>query len=204
MDRVLHLHRVDPQVLKSVGYEKGKEMWKNMPATRQGALYKTFNTAKPVPTPDDVDETPPNQSKGLLGKLVSAAGMSKMPLPVAPVGREQSSMTYSGKLRKRTADPIKWMQGVTMRSRSDTMNKSHLGLDNPESLRDEITTVSQKYTKVDFEIADVHGRTARVTLNGPWGPDGKSVFLRINFEFPGDYPSVSPAICTLEKTAAGV
>lgn len=91
-----------------------------------------------------------------------------------------------------------------MRSRSDTMNQGHFGLDNPESLKDEITTVSHKYTKVNFEVADVHGRTARVTLNGPWGPEDKPAFLRVNFEFPGDYPSVSPAICTLEKTAAGI
>ena len=204
MDRVLHLHRVDPSVLKSVGYEKGKEVRKFMPVTRQGAEYKTFNATKPQLALEDNGETPAADTKGLLGKLVTAAGMSKMPLPVAPVGREQASMTYTGKLRKRTADPIKWMQGVTMRSRSDTMSKSHLGLDNPESLKDEITTVSQKYTKVKFEVADVHGRTARVTLNGPWGPEDKPAFLRVNFEFPGDYPSISPAICTLEKTAAGI
>lgn len=204
MDRVLHLHRVDPSVLKSVGYVKGKEMRKAMPTTRQGAEYKTFNAAKPLPLPIASDELPAVETKGLLGKLVTAAGMSKMPLPIAAAGREQASMTYSGKLRKRTADPIKWMSGVTMRSRSDTMSKPHLGLDNPESLKDEITTVSQKYTKVIFEGADVHGRTARVALNGPWGPEDKSAFLRVNFEFPDDYPSVSPAICTLEKTAAGI
>ncbi|KIW09357.1 uncharacterized protein PV09_00255 [Verruconis gallopava] len=204
MDRVLHLHRVDPSVLKTVGYQKGQEMRKNMPVTRQGARYRTFNIPKPIPLTTDTEELSATQSRGLLGKLVSAAGMSKMPPPVAPVGREQASMTYSGKLRKRTADPIKWMQGVTMRSRTDTMSKSNLGLDNPESLKDEITTVSQKYTKVDFEIADVHGRVARVALNGPWGPDDRPVFLRVTFEFPSDYPSVSPAICSLERTAAGM
>jgi hypothetical protein len=204
MDRDLHLHRIDPQLLSGVGHEKGKEVRKNMPLTRQGARYSSYRDYKPAANKEQ-QVTPVQQRQSYLGTLVSAAGMSKMPLPMAPVGRETGFMTYSGRNRKRTVNPIKWMEGVTMGSRqNDASNREPISFENPEGLSNEMTTVSQRYTKVNFEKADVHRRSATVTLNGPWGPDDKPVFMRVNFEFPTEYPSLASAICTLERTATGI
>lgn len=202
MDRDLHLHRIDPQVLKGVGHVKGREVRKKMPLTRQGAEYKSFRDRKTCPIIEELAPVKP----GLLGNLVSAAGMSKMPLPMAPGTRESGFMTYSGRQCKRTMDPIKWMGGVTMgRRQTETGGRSAILVhDEPESLSIEMTTVSTRYTKVKFEKADVHGREATVTLNGPWGSDEKPVFLRVHFDFPSDYPSTAAAVCSLEKTAAGI
>jgi hypothetical protein len=202
MDRDLHLHRIDPKVLSGVGHEKGKEVRKNMPLTRLGALYQSYRDFKP-PVPKEESTSAP-QKQGYLGALVSASGMSKMPLPMAPVGRDSGFMTYTGRHRRRTVNAIKWMEGVTMGSRqSDAMNRLST-IDNPEGLSNEMTAVSQRYTKVNFEKADVHGRAATVTLNGPWGPDDKPAFLRVTFEFPTEYPAGAAANCTLERTAAGI
>ncbi|QDS70565.1 hypothetical protein FKW77_010490 [Venturia effusa] len=203
MDRDLHLHRIDPQVLKGVGHEKGRQVRKSMPLTRQGAEYKSFRDRKTSPAKEEqLAYTKP----GLLGNLVSAAGMSKMPLPMAPGTRESGFMTYSGRQHKRAMDPIKWMGGVTMgRRQTETGGRSgNLENDEPESLSNEMTTVSTRYTKVKFEKADVHGREATVTLNGPWGSDEKPVFLRVHFDFPSNYPSGAAAVCSLEKTVAGI
>ncbi|KAF5017470.1 hypothetical protein F66182_10596, partial [Fusarium sp. NRRL 66182] len=41
-DRELRLHRVDADILRDVGYEKGKTVDHSMRFTRQGATYKTF------------------------------------------------------------------------------------------------------------------------------------------------------------------
>jgi hypothetical protein len=203
MDRDLHLHRIDPQVLSGVGHEKGKEVRKNMPLTRKGALYHSYRDYKPA-FPKEEQTSPSPKKQGYLGTLVSAAGMSKMPLPMAPVGRDSGSMTYTGRYRKRTVNAIKWMEGVTMGSRQNDATNRISTVDNPEGLSNEMTAVSQRYTKVYFEKADVHGRAATVTLNGPWAPDDKPAFLRVNFEFPTEYPAFAPAICTLERTAAGI
>ncbi|KAF2421239.1 hypothetical protein EJ08DRAFT_597544 [Tothia fuscella] len=205
MDRDLHLHRIDPELLRGVGHEKGKEVRKNMPLTRKGALYVSYRDYKPTDPKEQETSQLSQRRQGYLGALVTAAGMSKMPLPMAPVGREAGTMTYSGRNRKGTINPIKWMEGVTMGSRqTDATNTGLISSENPEGLSNEMTTVSQRYTKVNFEKADVHGRSAIVTLNGPWGPDDKSVFMRINFEFPVEYPSLAPAACTLERTATGI
>jgi hypothetical protein len=203
MDRDLHLHRIDPQVLLGLGHEKGKEVRKNMPLTRKGAMYQSYRDSKTAASNEE-QETMTPQKQGYLAALVSAAGMSKMPLPIGPVGRDGGFMTYQGRNRKRTVNAIKWMEGVTMGSRqSDPANRLST-YDNPEGLSNEMMAVSQRYTKVNFEKADVHGRAATVTLHGPWGPDEKPAFLRVNFEFPTDYPASASAICTLERTAAGI
>ncbi|TCD66873.1 hypothetical protein EIP91_000771 [Steccherinum ochraceum] len=76
------------------------------------------------------------------------------------------------------------------RERGDDDHKD----DNPnQSLQDEITSVVNKLTssKVRLEKADLtKKRTCTFGLHGPWG-DATSVFIRISFTFPKDYPQAS-------------
>lgn len=66
-------------------------------------------------------------------------------------------------------------------------------VDANQSLQEEITSVINRLSasKVKLEKADlVKRRTCTFGLHGPWG-DGMSVFIRISFTFPKDYPQAS-------------
>lgn len=223
MDKELHLHRMDPLYLQAVGHEKGKEVQKRLNFTRKGAIYKTYHEEK-LKNPDDgkVNGQVKTPRPLGLGALVSAAGMSKAPLTLGPLGDTGFASTsismYGRRQMKRTMNPIKWMEGVKMGHRRESMLDPFLNVgaggtlghnhysswDTRESLSDEMTYVAKKYKKVNFERADVHRRVATVTLHGPWATEGKPAFLRVNFDFPDGYPTSAAAICTFERTTAAI
>ncbi|KAH8096852.1 hypothetical protein BXZ70DRAFT_944805 [Cristinia sonorae] len=69
----------------------------------------------------------------------------------------------------------------------------HRDVDSNQSLQEEITSVVNKLTssKVRLEKADLtKKRTCTFGLHGPWG-EATSVFIRISFTFPKDYPQAS-------------
>ncbi|KAF2404279.1 hypothetical protein EJ06DRAFT_195094 [Trichodelitschia bisporula] len=211
-DRNLHLHRIDPQQLLAVGFQKGGPAMQNVRLTRKDAVYKTFQQATPRPVRSNSGPKDQGTRPRGLGALVTAAGMSKASALMAPVGTECGFMTpaasiYGRRHPRTTINPIKWMEGVKMGSRRADTHDSltpRLPWDTPESLSDEMTFVARKYAKITFEKADVHRRLATVTLQGPWGLDVKPAFLRIHFEFPSDYPTTASPDCALERTASGI
>ena len=211
-DRDLHLHRIDPRHLRAVGHEKGKEVRKRLNLTRLGAVYKTFRDEKPKSSDDGLDIAALRNFRPQgLGALVTAAGMSKTPIPLTPVGTEVGFMTsslntYGRRHPKKLTNPMKWIEGVKIGNRGvdafDSLHRKSSAMvvdDAPENLSDEMTLVAKKYKKVVFEDADVHGRTATVTLTGPWGQNEKPVFLRITFEFPPTYPREATPELTFER-----
>jgi hypothetical protein len=208
-DNHVHLHRMDPKTLLAVGHKKGSEVRKKLNITRLGATYKSFR-----------DEAPPRQPGGDktvkpkgLGALISEAGLSRAPNnPIHPVVGEfglmgSSFQTYAAKQRaQQPMNAMKWIEGVKISRDIDQdpgRRESKANRDTPESLTDELMHVSKKYKKVDFEDPDVHGRQATIALNGPWGQDGKHVFLRIKLSFPNDYPAARPE-AVFEHTHSGV
>lgn len=222
MDRELHLHRMDPQILFAVGHEKGKEPQKHLILTREGAVYKTFHDEKD-PAPSEYQDDIQNKDRRPhgLGALVSAAGMSKAQLTVGPFGADARFMTssismYGRRHMKRSTNPIKWIEGVKMGHRRESLLDPFLTVgagntlghnsswDSRESLSDEMTYVAKKYKKVKFETADVHRRFATVTLHGPWALEGKPAFIRVNFEFPDGYPTSAAAVCIFERTTSSI
>ncbi|KAF2083239.1 WD40 repeat-like protein, partial [Saccharata proteae CBS 121410] len=230
-DRMLNLHRVNPSLLKSVGYEKGKEVRRKFTLTRAGAEYKTFHDEPnhafemPMMTADH-SETPAGHSQ--LSALFHSAGMSKATLPYAQVGfqgpakstRGKSMLNSSNTMQARTrekknVDKLAWMRGVKIgapnsvldrhTSRPDVFSPDHQFLwDSPDSLGDEITYVGSKFKKVKFEEIEIPRRTAVVALNGPWGEEEKPIFMRISFRFPPDYPVAATPHCKLEKTTSAI
>ena len=72
----------------------------------------------------------------------------------------------------------------------------------PESLGDEITQVAAKYTKVTFDHVDVQKRSATISMNGPWGSEAKTVYVKVAIKFPADYPENSPPSFELERTSS--
>ncbi|KAJ6537274.1 hypothetical protein DFH09DRAFT_1369220 [Mycena vulgaris] len=74
-----------------------------------------------------------------------------------------------------------------IRRRSDSRGRA---LEEGQSLQDELTSVITKLVsaKIKLEEHDLtKKRTCTLGLNGPWG-ESSSVFIRITFTFPKDYP----------------
>ena len=221
VDRDLQLHRIDARHLQAVGYQKGKEVRKRLFLTRQGAKYKTYHTNAEYGLNGGHNSARFVRPQGL-GALVSAAGMSKAQMAVGGIGSDLGFMNssismYGRRNMRRSMNPIKWMEGVKMgRRRGDTLDPfqprpsivttlgSNTSWNTPESLSDEMTFVSRKYKKVEFEKADVHQRVATVTLHGPWGLEDKSAFMRVTFEFPDNYPTDAAPVFSFERTTSGV
>lgn len=194
-DKELRLHRVEPDVLQHVGYEKGKSFIHNLNVTRSGAVYKTFRDASGS---EDFEDTGSGLSAGLqesARRHPGGTGMNTISMPYSRAWTQScnvdSRVGMQGKSTVRTdTNPISWMRGVKIS-----------GWD-IETLGDEITQVGEKFTKVAFESVDVRQRKATISLHGPWGADGQSIFLKADIKFPIDYPRASVPTFNIQKTAA--
>lgn len=190
-DKELRLHRVDPDILQRVGYEKGKSFISNLNLTRQGAVYKSFRDESGDQEFDDIElalSSSPNISRG-------GIGMNTISVPYGRTwtqrGNVDSRVGMQGRSNFRAdTNPISWMRGVKIS-----------GWD-IETLGDEITHVGEKFTKVAFESVDVRQRKATISLHGPWGTDGTSLFLKVDIRFPNDYPRAAAPVFSVQKTTA--
>ncbi|KAK2760255.1 hypothetical protein FQN54_002323 [Arachnomyces sp. PD_36] len=200
-DKELRLHRVDPDVTTGVGFETGKSFIPTLNVTRKGAVYKTF---RDEPTHQDFSDmfgqidgsSPAPQFPGPRRRwLGSGIGMSNVNMPYAhnwsQRGNIGARVGMQGKSNIRSdMNPIMWMRGVKIS-----------GWD-VETLGDEITHVGEKFTKVVFESVDVRQRKATISMRGPWGPDGTTLFLKVDINFPADYPQAAVPQFNIQKTAA--
>lgn len=223
-DRYLHLHKMHLHVLKAVGHEKGKEVFKKPGLTRQGAVYMSFRDEpkrrRPQKLPKKEPEKDTSQPKGHLSTLFQAA-MSKTDFPSPHTFIERGAMSTSTGMQgrnkcRRLVNTIKWMEGVKIGNReTDTHEKwgtrggilppaHQYSWDTPESLGDEITYVGGKFRKVTFEEVDVSRRTVTVSLYGPWSAERKAAFVRISIKFPSTYPRESTPLFNIEKTTAAI
>ncbi|KAJ5092567.1 hypothetical protein NUU61_007437 [Penicillium alfredii] len=194
-DRELRLHRVDPEILRRVGYEKGESFISTRNVTRLGAVYRSF---RDVNSDLDFEEVESSSSTGphyFHPHSSTGTGMNALSVPHANAwtrgGHVDSrvGMQPRSNLRADT-NPIAWMRGVKIS-----------GWD-IETLGDEISHVGEKFTKVVFESVDVRQRKISIALNGPWGADGASLFLKVDIKFPVSYPKSAIPAFTCQKTAA--
>lgn len=192
-DRELRLHRVDPEILKGVGYEKGKSFVPSLNLTRKGAVYKTFHEEprepELLPQPDDGasdSKAPPTR------QVVAGFGGISMPYPRrwtqgGPMGQFE---THGNLPLRADMNPISWMRGVKVSGWE------------VETIGDEITHVGERFTRVAFESVNVGQRKATISLHGPWGPDNTNVFLRVDIKFPGEYPKAAVPVYNVQKTSS--
>ncbi|KAJ3484289.1 hypothetical protein NLI96_g5740 [Meripilus lineatus] len=104
-----------------------------------------------------------------------ASRMSSLSRPSSP--REES-------VSRTTSDNRKTSEG------KDKPHEDHREVDTNQSLQEEITAAVNKFStsKVRIEKFDLpKKRTCTFGLHGPWG-DATSVFIRVSFTFPRDYP----------------
>jgi hypothetical protein len=193
-DRELRLHRVDPDTLRAVGYEKGKSFVPTLNITRKGAVYKTFRDEPP-----DQDLGDSLYAETIIGpsgyrpRLSAGIGMNNVSMPFARSWNQGGNVSRVGmqgrSYLRADVNPIAWMRGVKIS-----------GWD-VETLGDEITHVGEKFSKVDFESVDVRQRKATISLNGPWGQDGASLFLKVDIKFPINYPRAAIPVFRIQETA---
>ncbi|KAE8159402.1 hypothetical protein BDV40DRAFT_273314 [Aspergillus tamarii] len=192
-DRELRLHRADPDVMRGVGYEKGKSFISNINITRNGAVYKSFRDEDGSRGYDDADSLSAFQES--VSGSSRALGLNTISVPYARPwtqgGNTDSRIGMQGRSNLRTdTNPISWMRGVKIS-----------GWD-VETLGDEITHVGEKFTKVDFDSVDVRQRKATISLHGPWGSEGDSLFLKVDIKFPADYPRTAMPTFSVQRTSA--
>ncbi|KAI9838966.1 MAG: hypothetical protein M1819_004174 [Sarea resinae] len=229
MDREVRLHRISPEILKSVGYEKGKEVHGRPLLTRKNAIYKTYRDEQPKGDqgrqPRDSLGLPNEQGVNGSPRGALTAGMNKTPIPIALGWGEGGFMTprdgMQGKhVAKKDVNPIAWMKGVKIGKRERVTFSRHGSLPGhastllspplrgsgswevPESLGDEITHVGEKFSKVTFDRVDVSDRFVSVSMNGPWGSESKFVYLKMDIKFPKGYPGAIAPAFKLEKTSS--
>ncbi|KAI9808468.1 MAG: hypothetical protein M1826_004144 [Phylliscum demangeonii] len=215
-DRDLRLHRLDDHILERVGYRRGTEIRKNLNVTRRNAVYRTFRDEKAVLLPGGVGETDiasrplydGDASSGLRGAI--SAGMRKAPIPLSKGWGNAIDLTSSTGMHVRPhalkkPNFITWMKGVKVGKKEPDNFSMELGipfpgsrrnepLESPESLGDEIMQVADRYKKVKYDHVDIHKRVATFSMNGPWGEDRQTVYIKVNVRFPTGYPtSLSPA-----------
>lgn len=194
-DKELRLHRVDPDVLERVGYEKGKSFISNLNITRKGAVYRSFRDENvsmeyegdAMSPAFDPPVPPPSRGAGMNANTIS--------IPYAPAwiqgGNPASRIGMKSRPGPRAdTNPIAWMRGVKIS-----------GWD-LETLGDEITHVGEKFSKVAFEAVDIRRRKATISLHGPWGAEGASLFIRVDINFPSEYPRDAVPTFNVQKTTA--
>ncbi|KAK5944697.1 hypothetical protein PMZ80_001897 [Knufia obscura] len=201
-DRELRLHAVPENVFTDVGYEKGISKPQRLRFTRRGARYRTFRDEPReqdavLAAPPRADSFPAsNQFLRVRGRPSTNMGMSRVPVTQfkgwLQTGKNARRTDMHGKASGRPdTDPISWMKNVKIAS-WDT-----------DALADEITSVGEKFRKVDFETVDVSQRKATMSLESPWGdPDSATVYTRIDLKFPKAYPKDARAIVHVQRTSS--
>ncbi|KAI0029908.1 hypothetical protein K488DRAFT_55342 [Vararia minispora EC-137] len=113
----------------------------------------------------------------------SGTGSGQNSGSVSRIGSRSRPQSREPGIRKRSSSRSRWI------------GNEEEGL----NLQDEITTVLNKLvsSKIKLEKHDLSKkRTCTLGLNGPWG-EGSSVFVRVSFTFPKEYPhpsSTSPTV----------
>jgi len=131
----------------------------------------------------------------------------------ALTGAREGGFMRVGRRRPLEINPITWMKGVKITrkepegdnmdgSRSSTRGDFGMSWDTPENLGDEVSLVGSKLKNLNFEKVNIAARTCTVSLTGPWGGEGKRIFVRADISFPPEYPSNGHSIpeFKLERT----
>ena len=200
-DKELRLHRIEPEVLEGIGYEKGISKTHRLNFTRKGARYRTFrdnpdDVSSPIEPPTRGDSLPSQQQIFSFRKRTSTAvGMSKVPVSQirgwGKDGRRTSRIAMHGRGNTQNEiNPIAWLKNVKIATWD------------PDALAEEIRHVGEKFKKVEFETVDIKHRKLVMSLQAPWKEHETSIYLRVDIRFPKAYPRDANAIIAVQKTGA--
>ena len=172
-DHFLRLHRIDEQILATVGHQKGKIVRGGLNLTRRDASYKSFrehlrkkeNLKQNISTTPDFAEPDDQNQSGIRSEL--SLGMSKGKVPASLNWVNGAFMSSRQNLSSRMVerkdiDPIAWMKGVKIGKREGGLDQSATSSMSPifkpakhwetfESLGEEISQVGAKFDQDIFE-----------------------------------------------------
>lgn len=224
-DNELRLQCVDASILASVGYTKGCQARKGFNLTRKGAAYKTFRTVddssnrdRKAPTMSDprpgTGGTHYRQSALTLGMRATSHGHRTAS---AWRGPSMKAKVATGKDGDRSQSQIGWMKGIAMTKRkaSAEVGRRHSSKDSnlfshgyphdewgePDTIHEELLRVSTSLPKVKWENIDMDTMTLNASLNGPWGVDGETIFIKVQIDIPMNYPKGKTPKFSIEKTS---
>lgn len=214
-DGELRLQHIDSTVLNSVGYYKGSQVRKRLIMTRKGAVYKSFCDVESVAEKQVAAITGPRPARGL--KLQSSALGTNSKRMSPPKAFQGNMMPVVRDKHKRTSgNQIGWISGIRFNKKVEKIDpRTGSGRrfsilspgynlndwDSPESLHEEIIRVHTQYSKVTFDDVNLDKRNVLVSLNGPWGSGGSTVFIKVNIDFPDQYPDIETPTFTLGNTS---
>ena len=164
-DRVLRLHRLGEDILRSVDYERGQQPKAHLNFTRKNAVYKTFREDPPKSDISHLDNMGSRSFTGMHGRP-GRSGMSQGLLTGRnPFNLKGQAPAVNRTKLSRDMDPISWMKGVKIGKRGYASGPIHRSLSSVlsptlrvdrmwekfESLGEELTQIGEKLSKVTFE-----------------------------------------------------
>ncbi|GKT62258.1 WD repeat-containing protein [Colletotrichum tofieldiae] len=221
-DNELRLQQVDPSILESVGFVKGMPARKNLVLTRKGAAYKTFRTVEDSVSRDRRSATmsdPRNNSQYRQSALTMS--MRSGPTTYSKLGAAWKGSSMKAKSASREMDRsqahIGWMKGIMMNKRktstdsprradskdSSMFSPGYMDDDkwgDPETIQEEFLRISMQLPKVKWEHIDMDNLTLNASLNGPWGANGETIFIKVTVDIPSNYPKFKAPRFFIEKT----
>ncbi|KAJ3528067.1 hypothetical protein NM208_g10389 [Fusarium decemcellulare] len=223
-DNELRLQCTDPQTLAAVGHTRGMPASPGISQTRKGATYKTFrtvdeNTDRDRKSATMSDHRPGNannyrQSALTLGMRSGASQNHRV--GVAWRGPSMKAKVTSGRALDRSQSQIGWMKGIAMTKRkASTVAKRHMSKDSgifghgypddewaePDTIQEELLRVSTQLPKVRWENIDMDNLSLNASLNGPWGVDGETIFIKVRIDIPIGYPKIKAPKFYVEKSS---
>ncbi|KAL2127106.1 hypothetical protein VTI74DRAFT_11321 [Chaetomium olivicolor] len=218
-DNELRLHKVEHQLLESVGHVRGTPLMSNLILTRTGATYKTFRTVDDVvhrdrrsPTMSDRPYSTPFSQSAL------SIGLNTGFRRVGPSWRATSmkAKTNRAKHVDKTQLQIGWMKGISMskrKSSSDTPGRTgqedsglfspgyDSGWGEPDAIQDEFVRISNQLPNVKWENIDMDALILNASLKGPWGINRETIFIKVKVDIPTSYPKTKAPRFFVEKSS---
>ncbi|KAI8290187.1 hypothetical protein K4K60_006436 [Colletotrichum sp. SAR11_57] len=220
-DNELRLQHVEPAILESVGYIKGQPASKNLVLTRKGASYKTFRTVEDSVSRDRRSATMSDPRTGSRQSALTM-GMRSGPTTYTRLGAAWKGSSMKAKSNSKEMDRsqahIGWMKGIMMNKRkastdsprradskdSTMFSPGYMDDDkwaDPETIQDEFLRISTQLPKVKWDKIDMDSLTLHASLNGPWGKNGDTIFIKVRVDIPSNYPKYKAPRFYVEKTS---
>lgn len=224
-DNELRLQCIDTNILSAVGYAKDAPAAKGINLTRKGAAYKTFRAVDDNANRDKKAGTMSDPRAGHRHhSRQSALTLSMRPgahgRQAQKSGWRGPSMKAKVKGRKdRNQSQIGWLKGITITKRKTSgpgmLPKRQMSKDSsvfghgypdddwaePDTVHAELLQISSKVPKVKWENIDLDNLALKASLNGPWGVDGETIFIKVKIDIPEDYPAATAPKFFIEKTS---
>lgn len=179
LDKQLRLHRVTPETLAKIGFERGQSYSGLGKFPETGASYESFRK----------QDAPEDKA---IAQTWQARNVSNY-----------SSIYTPAKLD----DPANWMRRVrferheenssSWKERHDLVTNRNAFIDT-HNFGEEIAFVDGKYAEAKFTSIDLRRRRVEMEMKGPWGEDKQTVDVKTTLDFPESYPDDAAPLCKIE------